>query len=846
MKSREGLRRLRLAIWLPVLCLTVLCSAGGVCGEDAVDELQLAARRILQTRCVTCHGSEQQEGGLRLDSAAAMQRGGDRAAPESSAERVAEIFLRAISGDDSELQMPPKQPLTAREQKILRDWVNAGAAWGPEQLPDGSGVMIAADVGDAFTDPRNPIRLVFGSERLQLWSLRAPEVSPAEPTLSTSPGDHPIDAILAEELALQGLGLSVEADRRTLIRRVTVDLTGLLPTPDEVDAFCRDTDPGAWERVVDRLLASPEYGQRQARLWLDVVRYADTNGYERDEFRPLMWKYRDYVIRAFNEDKPYDQFVREQLAGDELVRGTPQTAAESDMLTATGFLRLGQWDSTAAIFQEESRLQAEVQADLTNTTAAAFLGLTMSCCQCHDHKYDPFTQADHYRLRAFFAATTPRDDVVISTQSELTTLEQENRPIDEEIARLKAQAGDASDEAATQAIAALEGRRRAPELVMGVQDRDEGIPAMAILLQGDHASPGAVVEPGFPSLFDPHPAKIPGIHAGTSGRRLALANWIVSESNPWTARVFVNRLWQQHFGVGLVATANDLGHTGARPVHQRLLDWLAMELPRRNWSVKEMHRLIVTSRAYRQSSSAGGADDGHLDPENRVFWRQNVRRLDAESLRDCLLQVSGLLRSDAAGPPRWPPVAAELRQAQPAILEAEEGKDEGRQQGWYAEAVEATDVRSLFLIRKRCLPIPFLQVFDLPDSTTSCARRDETVVAPQSIMLLNSPETVRYSRALAARISTSAEKWGSETDSEPVTKDDGNAQQPNTTDERLVKEAFRLVFQRVPDAEELRLCCALLEQASQKAGDGTADAPSHATTELCRSLLNTNEFVYID
>lgn len=846
MKSQEGLRRLRLAIWLPVLWLTIFYPAGGVSGEDSVDELQLAARRILQTRCVTCHGSDQQEGGLRLDSAAAMQRGGDRAAPESSAGRVAEIFLRAISGDDSELQMPPKQPLTAREKKILRDWVNAGAAWGPEQLPDGAGITIAADVGDAFTDPRNPIRLVFGSERLQLWSLRAPEKIRKGTALSNDLGSHPIDAILAEELASQGLGLSVEADRRTLIRRLTVDLTGLLPTPDEVDAFCRDTAPGAWERVVDRLLASPEYGRRQARLWLDVVRYADTNGYERDEFRPLMWKYRDYVIRAFHEDKPYDQFVREQLAGDELVRGTPQTSAEASMLTATGFLRLGQWDSTAAIFQEESRLQAEVQADLTNTTAAAFLGLTMSCCQCHDHKYDPFTQADHYRLRAFFAATTPRDDVVVSTQSELTTLEQENRQIDDEIARLKAEAGDTPDEAVAQAIAALEARRRSPELVMGVQDRDEGIPAMAILLQGDHASPGAVVEPGFPSLYDPHPAKIPGVHAGTSGRRLALADWIVSAGNPWTARVFVNRLWQQHFGVGLVATANDLGHTGARPVHQRLLDWLAMEFPRRNWSVKAMHRLIVTSRAYRQSSSADGASVGHVDPENRLFWRQNVRRLDAESLRDCLLQVSGLLRSEADGPPRWPPVAAELRQAQPAILEAEEGKDEGRRQGWYADAVEATDVRSVFLIRKRCLPIPFLQVFDLPDSTTSCARRDETVVAPQSIMLLNSPETVRYSRALAARLSANAEKRGPATDSEIGAQGNGNPQQADMADEQLVAEAFRQLFQRVPDAEELRLCCALLEQVSRQAGEGAVDAPSHATTELCRSLLNTNEFLYID
>lgn len=817
------------AVMLSACLLCLSCVNQPSAADDSAAATTIAARRILQTRCVSCHGADKQEGGLRLDSAESLHKGGDRAATIPSAEESLRLLQLAISWEDADFQMPPGQRLSEHEIDILRTWQQAGADWGPTELPGGLAIPVTPDVGNAFVDPRNPVRQIFGEERLGLWSLRTPVKS------GPLPADvHPVDAILSAELASSGLSLSPETDRRTLIRRVTLDLTGLLPTPEDVDAFCQDEAPDAWERVVDRLLNSHRYGERQARLWLDVVRYADTNGYERDEFRPLIWKYRDYVIRAFNSDKPFDQFVREQIAGDELVQGPVTTAAQAGMLTATGFLRLGQWDSTASIFQEEERLQAEVHADLTNTTASAFLGLTMSCCQCHDHKYDPLTQADHYRMRAFFASMLPKDDIVISTQQELDEQQRRNAQLESEIAALRQQlerAEDSQHELLTTEITNLESQLKQPEHAMGVSDRDSGIPATHILGQGDHASPGQTVEPGFPSLQDPQPAAIKPF-VGSSGRRLALADWIVSPENPSTARVFVNRLWQQHFGMGLIATPNDLGHTGARPVHQRLLDFLATEFPRRQWSVKAMHRLILTSAAYRQTSQIPAVMRDHTDPENRLFWRQNVRRLDAESLRDCLLQVSGLLQTCDGGPPRWPPVPGELRHAQPAILEAEEGKDEGRQQGWYANALEDADVRSIFLIRKRCLPIPFLQVFDLPDSTTSCGRRDETIVAPQAIMLLNSPDTARYSKGLASRVSNAAAPAG--------------AGDSAASKELAVESAFRLIFQRMPDAEERVACRTLMSQIRQHQGNAELPQPSHSLTELCRALLNSNEFLYID
>ncbi|MFO0905007.1 MAG: PSD1 and planctomycete cytochrome C domain-containing protein [Pirellulales bacterium] len=667
--------------------------------------------------------------------------------------------------------------------------------------------------GDALTDERNPIRKLFRGERLDLWSLKRPSRTDFAPQPDRVSGRLPIEPV------------APEADRRTLIRRLTFDLIGLPPTPDEVAAFAADESPDAYDNLVTRLLDSPRYGERQARHWLDVVRYADTNGYERDEFRPLAWQYRDYVIRSFNQDKPFDQFIVEQLAGDQLVAGAPKNSAEADMLIATGFLRLGQWDSTASIFQEEPRLRAEMLADLTNATASAFLGLTMSCCQCHDHKYDPLSQADHYRLRAFFAGVTARDDLPISLADEQSEIEDKKRPL---------------------------------RVAMGVTESTSP-PATHVFYQGDFASPREEVQPGIPTLLgtldrrgshrDPTPDSRGSLREPThfkpsnqlsdfrrliaersttiDSRRLRLANWIASADNPWTARVIVNRIWQQHFGVGIVATPNDFGYSGARPTHPELLDWLAVEFMQRGWSIKELHRLIVRSAAYRQSSTVG--DVPSRSAPSGI--RQHVRRLDAETLRDALLAASGLLKPYDAGKPLWPPVPDELLKAQPAILEAEKGGDGGRMQGWYADPIEQTDVRSVFLVRKRCLPIPFLQAFDLPDTTVSCARRDTTVVAPQALMLLNSPEGVRCAQALAARVRETTDKLDFE---EPAKA------------EPLVATLFQIALSRAPSAQESSLSIEFLKRHAQQHREAGDRASMRALTDLCRAIFNLNEFAYID
>ena len=817
--------------------LLSLCLIGVLVTEslatDAAAKFVEDVLPLLEAKCVSCHGSEKQEGGLRLDSLAAAKAGGESGPALVPGDLAKSLLVKAITFRDPNLQMPPKQKLSDKEIDTLTKWVKAGAAW-PNSIPHALGTESPV-AGDAFTDKRNPIRKLFRGERLDLWSLKKPRRSGllARPSGAAEPssGSEIIDAFLLKRLTEAGLQPSPAADRRTLIRRLTFDLTGLPPTAEDVATFVADKTAHAYDKLVSRLLSSPRYGERQARLWLDVVRYADTNGYERDEFRPLAWQYRDYVIRSFNQDKPFDQFVREQLSGDELVEGAPKTPAEADMLIATGFLRLGQWDSTASIFQEEPRLRAEMMADLTNTTASAFLGLTMSCCQCHDHKYDPLSQADHFRMRAFFASVTSRDDLAISLAAEQAEIDQHNAAVAQQVASLKAEqakldkANKQRHEALTQQIAELASKKRQPGRAMGATDSGATAPATHIFYQGDFASPREEVAPGFPSFFAPGAASIQSPRANTTGRRLALANWIVSAENPWTARVIVNRIWQQHFGRGLVETPNDLGYSGTRPTHPELLDWLAVEFMQRGWSIKELHRLIVTSSAYRRRST-GGSPVTELQASRLHYGTQDIRRLDAETLRDSLLAVSGLLQPYDSGKPLWPPVPEELRNAQPAILEAEKGGDGGRMQGWYADPIEQTDVRSVFLVRKRCLPIPFLQAFDLPDTTVSCARRDTTVVAPQALMLLNSPEGVRYAQALADRVVAEA-------GTDPI---------------RQVEVVFARSLLRATDANELKLCLELLRRhTAQHRTAGAADrAELLALRDLCRAVLNLNEFAYID
>ncbi|MEQ2008634.1 MAG: DUF1553 domain-containing protein [Limisphaerales bacterium] len=780
----------------------------------------------------------------------------------------------------------------------------------------------AKHLGDAWTDPENPIRKIWRGERLDLWSLKAP-VRPAVPSIGNRQSQiaNSIDRFLLAKLGEKKLTLSTEADPRTLIRRLYFDLIGLPPSPEDIEAFVRDCSLShsptftparaqsgeqagkresvntAYERLVDRLLASPRYGERWARHWLDVVRYADSNGHERDEFRPEMWRYRDYVVRSLNEDKPYDRFIREQLAGDELLAAAPRTPAEADALIATGFLRLGTYDSTASIFQEERKQRNDLMADLVNTTGSAFLGLTFSCCNCHDHKYDPLSQADHFRFRAFFAAVKSRDDTAIDLAPEQDAIKAHNagvdakideaqKPVDdalwparkklrdERIAKLPAdiqellKTDEAKRDEATKkkvaphlekikvsekdALAALDdaGKKRHAELMAKVDEvkkqRRAFTVAMAVsdgnaeptklFFQGDFTEPRDEVAPGFISVLDPNPAKVKAPRSDTTGRRLALAEWIASPANPFTARVLVNRLWQHHFGTGLFANPNDLGYAGPKPTHPELLDWLATEFVARGWSVKAMHRLMVTSAAYRQASGqylvisnqsptatksalstqsliTNHSSAQRLDPGDHLLWRQSPRRLDAETMRDTLLAVSGKLRPRAGGKPLWPPLPEEILRAQPGVLEGLEGKDSGRRQGWYADKEEDCDVRSLYLIQKRCVPLPFLQVFDLPDTASSCARRDVTTVAPQALNLLNSDFSLRAAKALAARVAKEA--------------GDDSAKQ--------IERAVWLTLSRAPSATERQQATAFL------AKHGKAALP-----EFCRALLNVNEFVYVD
>ncbi len=744
-------------------------------------------------------------------------------------------------------------------------------------------------LGDAWTDAENPIRKIWQGQRLDLWSLKQP-VRPPVPQIrnSRSAIHNPIDAFLLAKLAEKKLTFSIEADPRTLIRRLYFDLVGLPPKPEEVQAFVADKSADAYERLVDKLLASPHYGERWARHWLDVVRYADTNGHERDEFRPEMWRYRDYVVRSLNADKPYDRFIREQLAGDELVAAAPRTHAEADALIATGFLRLGTYDSTASIFQEERKQRNDLMADLVNTTGSAFLGLTFSCCNCHDHKYDPLSQVDHFRFRAFFAAVKARDDLPIDLAPEQAAINAHNAGVEKQVAeaqkivdealwparqKLRAEriaklpadiqelfktdetkrddatkkkleahlekvkvsdkdalaalddAGKKAHAAAAAKVDELKKLKRPFTVAMAVSEGSAE--PTKLFYQGDYTEPRDEVQPGFISVLNPNPAKVKAPRPDTTGRRLALAEWIASSENPFAARVLVNRLWQQHFGVGLCATPNDLGYAGARPTHPELLDWLATEFIARSWSVKAMQRLIVTSAAYKQvslSESASGRVSSRsnsraltpshtADPDNKLLWRQNPRRLDAETMRDTLLAVSGKLLPHAGGKPLWPPLPEEILKAQPGVLEGLEGKDSGRRQGWYADKEEDCDVRSLYLIQKRCLPLPFLQAFDLPDTSLSCARRDVTTVAPQALNLLNSDFSLRAAKALAARV----------------------VRETGEDSAKQIERAVWLTLGRAPTTTE-----------RQQAGAFLAKHEDAALPEFCRALLNVNEFVYVD
>lgn len=711
-----------------------------------------------------------------------------------------------------------------------------------------------AGAGDAWTDPANPIRTVFRGERLDLWSLQPIRDVAVPPVNRPDRVSQPVDAFILEKLQAAGLEPAPEADRRTLARRLAYTLTGLPPDPDVLETFCQDSSPDAWERLVDSLLASPEFGVHWASMWLDTVRYSDSNGYDWDEFRRLAWRYRDYVVRSFQQDKPFDRFIREQLAGDEMVDGPPLTEDERDCLIATGYLRMGPQDNSAKLFGEENRERAAFEADMVETTGTAFLGMTLRCCRCHDHKTDPLTQDDHYRLRAFFSGVEREDNLPIDLRPDHEETVRRRQEADARIgdlrreldsvldaakARLTADAGGEKEpdgkkirkwltatekaivEGIEERISRLESAKPAITVALGVRE-DRGKPAaIPVLGNGEAGQPRHLVEPGIFTVFGGGYPVPPADRASGSPdpapdssrprrSRLDLANWIVSPDNPLTARVIVNRIWQQCFGEGLVATPDDFGFTGAGPTHPELLDWLATRFRSDGWSVKRLVRMLVTSSTWRQTAwvtdPAALARGMDTDAANSLLWRANPRRLTAEELRDSLLKIAGQLTRSPYGPPVWPELPADVLQANPAFLD----DNAERTKGWYPDAPENLHVRSIRLIRKRSVKIPFMETFDLPDNFEACTGRLVSTGAPQALTLLNHPLSREVADTAAARIRESA--------------GDDPAEQ--------IRHAFRLILQRDPLPEETDACLPLVRDRS--------------LAELCRVLFNTNEFLVVD
>jgi len=694
-------------------------------------------------------------------------------------------------------------------------------------------------LGDAWSDPRNPIAVLFKGDRLDLWSLRPLRAGPPPDVRQTGWARGPLDQFVLARLEAAGLTPAPAADRRALVRRLHFDLTGLPPAPEAVEAAVADSSPGAVERVVDTLLASPRFGEHWARMWLDVVRYSDSNGFDWDEFRPQAWRFRDYVVRSFNADKPFDRFLTEQLAGDELLDGPPHDESERDALIATGYLRIGPQDNSASLFNEQDRARHELLSDLTETTASAMLALTLSCCRCHDHKTEPLSQADHFRFRAFFESVAPGDDLALDLASEQDAIragqarvEEARRPLQESRGRLLAAAKarliaegvrDPSDDRARAAFtdgekAEQEALDRAieaagagrPSFTRGLLMTDaagaRGTPAQSrVLAGGDHRQPRETVLAGFPTLLDPQPAVVvTPVNSATAGHRLTLARWLTRPENPLTARVYVNRLWQSLFGRGLVATPNDFGHSGERPTHPELLDWLAARLMEDGWSTKKLVRMIVLSATYQQAAVHPAVAAAEPDPA--LLWRQSVRRLQAEPLRDAQLAVAGLLLPTAGGPPVWPELPREVLTANPAFLDDNATKTKG----WYPSPPAERHARSLFLVQKRTVRVPLMETFDLPENATSCGRRTVSTVAPQALALFNGGLTAEVAEALARRI-------------EAVAGADEGAQ---------VDAAFRLALQRAPSGPERERSLGFRQ--------------SRSLVEFARVLVNLNEFVYVD
>ncbi|MDE0108379.1 MAG: PSD1 and planctomycete cytochrome C domain-containing protein [Bryobacterales bacterium] len=812
----------------------VLCVVPSLCAQDDGSRFfEEEVRPLLAAKCQSCHNDTVASGGLAMTSRESLLRGGSRG-PSLVPGSPSDSVLIAAVEQSGALKMPPTGALPASEVDALRAWVQGGAAWG---RPAG--------------DPQ-------ASEAL--WSFK-PVVRHEPPQVRNAAwGRNPIDAFILSRLEQEALKPSPAADRRTLIRRTTLDLTGLLPTPEEVRSFLEDNQPGAYGRLVERLLESPHYGERWGRHWLDIARYADTNGYSIDGPRSI-WPYRDWVINAFNENLSFDQFVIEQVAGDLLPDPT------RDQLIATGFHRNTMINQEGGTDFEQYRVEAVV--DRVRTTGAAFLGLTLGCARCHDHKFDPISQREFYQVFAFFnnvdeiggnleeregrrrmmdpilelaepAALAERDSV----RSELGRLEGELEDLSSSLEATWSERfppGEMEDIERARDIIAL-----APEDRSSVQDsvlqrvfasrvpefeaklkeigelskklpkipwtmvmRDLPEPRDAYLhVQGDFTRRGDAIEPGTLRV-------LPAMRPDLPRNRLGLARWLVADDNPLTPRVTMNRLWQRYFGIGIVETENDFGTQGNPPSHPKLLDWLASEFVRSGWDLKQMHRLILHSATYRQAS-AHRADAAAVDPGNRLLARQNRLRLEAEIIRDAALSASGLLAPAVGGPSVYPP--------QPAGA----GQFTQVDRNWKADEGQSRFRRGMYTYFIRSAAHPGLILFDAPIAQESVTRRNRSNTPLQALTLLNDESQTEFASALATRI-----------------------REYSDDREERIRRAFEICLARQPRAPETERLAGFLShmtdafatdaEALRKTGADTASGA--AWTAAARVMLNLDEFV---
>jgi hypothetical protein len=805
-------------------------------------------RPLLAARCFKCHSDEKQSGNLRLDGKSSMLTGGDSGAAVVPGKPKESLIIDAINYES--LEMPPSGKLPPEEIAVLTEWVARGAYW-----PAGESTAPARTA---------PVERITDADRAY-WAFQSPkaatppDIAAADAAIQKSYGlprpwtRNAIDQFVLDKLAAAQLNPSREADKVALLRRVTQDATGLPPSAAELDAFMSDDSPEAYEKVVDRLLRSPRFGEHQARQWLDLVRYAESDGYKQDDYRPTAWRYRDYVVRSFNDDKPYDRFIAEQLAGDEIDPNNP------DALVATGFFRHGIYEYNQRDVRGQWR---DMLNDITDCVGDVFLATSVGCARCHDHKFDPVLQKDYFRLQAFFSNLSLRDQELPASAydaeftKQLQVWMEASADVRKRIEDFKA---ERYPEVSGKALAIFDKEFRAIWNKPDGEKRPEDAPIIALMkLQVDGAAEGfaaklkgkdkedwkklqdelatfdrlkpqqhpqarmvsefgptapvvfipdkqrqGAVEPGFLSVIDPGPAVIPPPpeDSSTSGRRTVLAQWLTRPDHPLTSRIIVNRIWQSHFGKGLVATPSDFGRLGEAPSHPELLDWLAVNLVEQGWSLKWLHRQILLSSTYRQASFRSDeerpvraksemAKAQEIDPQNRLLWHAPVRRLCGEQIRDSALAATGEL-DDAAGG---------------------EGTD------------VAASRRSIYTKVIRNRRDPLLDVFDFPERFSSVGERNTTTSPTQSLFMINGDWMLDRAKKLAERVAREA---------------------PGGEDSR-VRLAYRLAVARDATVPELERAVNFIYERRGDAKSTDRDKADSALVDFCHVLLNSNEFLYTD